>query len=671
MTQKLIKTKLPIDGSFPANDQDATIVHTVEGLREDWRVARSALDLHWRECWATYFGTHEAEDWLRNMTLHQTLGDVGKDWRHKISQAKAYDVVETAIPYFKSATFPNEDWFDLRPVVPIPGEDVELFVRIMKAFIKSKLDTANFKRNWEVFLRQLCITGTSVISLPWRMETKHTTQNILVRGTDGNELIERNLEKIVYNAPDMVVEDIFDIWLDPDSDDPNTCDFIRRFTLRRGEITRLIRDGVYPKATVGDVKRLKAWRRGRGDERNDVDNFYHVETSALTTDVIEIFEFWGTLEVMDEELYDVVITWSGNTLLRVESNPYRGGRPFVFGRYTPIVQSPYGWGMLSPVLGNLHELNTLANCRLDGLEVTLQPTMLLQNDGTADPADITVEPGKVISVGNIDGVRQLIMNNDFAAVSIQEEQLREEAIERRTGTSSFVGTAPGRSGERVTASEVEATQSAGGSRLSGVYENIEREALYAVIQKCYDFAQQFQSYDEIVSVHGEDAQEILYAQVGMEQLAFNMQVIPIGAKHIANKEYGIRQLTDWLAVVNSTPQLAQYINWHEVAREVTRKFVEENPERFVMSSEQMQGPAQQPGLADAAQQVGGNEFGNAVQSNILADGGLDMMAGQAKGLPTMPTNMTPEEQQFAQENAPAINLSTIAQSGGQIPAIPQ
>lgn len=654
----LIVTKIPTDtATILPGELDIQILHSVTALLEDWKSARLSMELHWRECWALYFGTEQAQDWLRSRALKQSIGDVTTDWRHHITTGKAYDIVETAVPYFKSASFPNDDWFDIQPTVPIPDPNFEMFIKILKSFVKYKLEASDFVLWWEIYLRQLCVIGTSCISLPWRLETKRTTKNVLSRSVDGVQLEEVEVEKVIYNHPDLVVEDMFNIWLDPDATSPKEADLIRRFTLKRGELTRLVRDKVYPKATVNDVKEIKPYRRARTEERQEVDTFYGIDsTDNKSTDVLEIYEFWGCLELPDRELYDVVITWVGDKLLRVETNPYRGGKPFVIGRYTPLQESPYGWGILAPVKGNLQELDILSNSRLDGLEVTLNPTFLLRNDGTTDPNDIKSEPGRVIPVNDVEGaVRQLITDFNFSAVSTNEEALREQTIDRRTGTGSFVGASPGRDAERVTATEVETIQSAGGNRLSGVYDNIERESLLQVIQKVYDAAQQFQSYDEIIPVKGRNSGETLYAVVGMEQLAYDMKLKPVGSRHIVEKETTLRQFTDWLAVINSNPMLVELVRWEEVAREVTRKFIEEDPERFIKKPEEMQPAMPPPGMeggmpgmdvAGMAKQVGGQEFANAATANMLADGGANLLAGMNPKNNTLPQSLSPEQMEL-------------------------
>ena len=650
----LIKTTLPTDQDGVDYRSDAEIIHTVNTLKEQWKASRAELEKFWKICWATYFGTQTANKYLRHQYLTQTVGDVGKDWRHNISQAKAYDIVETAIPYFMSASFPNEDWFDIVPEIPIPDDgNINIFLRAIKQFIRSKLDNANFKTVWNTFLRQLCIIGTSCISLPWRLETKESKTNIIVRGynTDEDTIEEITVEKIIKNCPDMVVEDMLDIYLDPDADDPNTANMIRRFTLRRAELVRLVEQGVYPKLKVSEIKEMRGLKGEEHYKQAEVDSFYGLnEFDNTLHDTLEVWEYWGSLELCDQELYDVIITWCNNKILRVETNPYNGGRPFIFGQYTPIPKSPYGWGMLQPVLGNIHELDIISNCRLDGLEVTLQPTFLVQNDGTVDPNDVYVEPGRVIPVANTDGVKPLITDTSQAAISIQEEQLREQLIERRVGTSSFVGTAPGRSGERVTAKEVEATQSAGGNRLSGVYENIERQALLPLLSRTYEYCRQFQTNDELIAVPGDDSQQYVYVTIGMYQLSYPMKLKPVGAKNITDKEYELRQFMDWLAAVNSTPQLPSFINWEAVALELTRKFIPNSPDRFIVSGQQqaMMQQQQAPQTPESmAQQVGGNELATAVQAQMMADGGQNMMSGLNQSMPQQPVFMSEQELQNA------------------------
>jgi hypothetical protein len=234
----------------------------------------------------------------------------------------------------------------------------------------------------------------------------------------------------------------------------------------------------------------------------------------------------------------------------------------------------------------------------------------------------------------------------FVGVSINEEQLREATIDRRTATGAFVGTGEGRSGERVTAAEVQAAREAGGNRLSGIYAHIEQTALLPCLQLIYEYARQFVVKDEMIPVPGKSADEILYVTVGIDQLQQQFKLRPKGATHIADKEYELRNMTDWVALMGSNPEMAKNINWLEVTKELTRRFIGFQPDRFIAEQQPTADPnAGNPlaQVADQAKQIGGNEMQQAVQAQIAADGGQNMMQPQLNAAPPMPVNPTPQQ----------------------------
>jgi hypothetical protein len=626
-------------------DREKEVVRVLQHMYNDYKDRRQTKTTRILACWAAYLGTPRAETWRRNEVLTDTQGDVGKDWRHRINRGKAYEIVENIVPYLKMATFPNDDWFDMMPLVPIDDPQYEMYLKLMKAYMQYKLYESKFKDKWELFLRQLVITGTSILSLPWRVETKTKQINVKVEMHGQSGYRTETIEKTFYNAPDIGVEDVLDFYLDPDGCDPNTSNIIRRVVLTRGQISRLVQEGCYT-LPPEYIWKLKPYKLGRSEDQETVQDFLGIDQRGYSMgDSIEIFEFWGDLGLRTEELRDVVITWCGDQVLRMENNPYWEGKPFIIGTYTQIMNSPYGFGALEPVLGDIHELDIISNVRLDSEEVSLMPTWLVTNDGTVDPNELFIEPGKVIPVADVNSVRSLAADLRFVNVSISEEQLREQTVDRRTATGAFIGTAEGRGGERVTAAEVNATREAGGNRLSGVYEHIELTALLPALTLIYNYARQFVVKDELVPFPGKHADEILYATVGIDQLHTEFRLIPKGATHIADKEYELRQMTDWVSLMGSNQQLAQNVNWTEVAKELTRRFIGFHPERFIQ--EQQADPTGGNPMAQVAEQagaVGGNELKNYAQGQLSADGGQNMMQPLLDAMPQQPVNVPTQPQ---------------------------
>ena len=270
------------------------------------------------------------------------------------------------------------------------------------------------------------------------------------------------------------------------------------------------------------------------------------------------------------------------------------------------------------------------------------PTWLCTSDGVVDPNELYVEPGRVIPVTSLDGIRPLTADLRFVSVSMQEEQLREQTVDRRTATGAFIGTAEGRGGERVTAAEVNATREAGGNRLSGVYAHIERSALLPALSLIYNYARQFVIDSQLIPVPGKSADEIMYATVGIDQLQHEFRLIPKGATHIADKEFELRQMTDWVQLMGSNPEMAKNVNWLEVTKEITRRFLPFHPDRFIQEPQAAPGGGGDPSasgnpMIDHAQQIGGNELKQAVQGQVAADGGQGMMQQLSAAMPQQPT----------------------------------
>lgn len=621
-------------------ERSADILRQVQNYQRDWKDRRREKTDKMLECWAAYFNTPEAIDWMRQNALKRTVGDKTVDWRHKLSSAKAYDIVETIVPYLKAATFPNREWFDMQPRMPIEDEDYRTYMKVMKTFFNYKLDEANFKSWYEICLRQAVITGTSILAMPWRIETRCQKKNVKVRTYEQDSVRVETVEKTIYNAPSIGVEDMLDTFLDPDANNPNDAALIRRMVFTRAEMARMVENESYDLIDIDDIRRLKPLRAsGKTDEQMQMATWHGTHDGAEThpADTIEVFEYWGNLEISDIELYDVVVTWAGDKLLRVETNPYWGGKPFVVMTYTPVMNSPYGIGAIEPVLSLLHEKDSIKNQRLDGLELSINPMWGMVPDGTLQAEEVTAEPGKVLQLASRDSLFPLSADLNFVGVAINEETTLEQEVDRRTGTGSFIGSGAARSGERVTAQEIIALREAGGNRLSGIHAHIEENTLLPFIQRAYEYMQQFVVADEVVPVQGRSADEVLYALVGIDQLQHDMRLRPVGADHVADREFELRQRADWMALVNSNPTMAENVNWLEVLKDITERFVGEDAERFI--SEAQPAPQGDPATNEAvesARATGGEEMANAVQAQVMADGGQNLQAAMQSLAPPAP-----------------------------------
>ena len=560
------------------------IVRYVTETLQDWSSRRQEVETLWTAEWAHYFSTPQSASWLRRQALDLGQSVDEGSWRHQIHTGKGFDLVETVNSYIQQATFPAQDWFDLIPQMPNAGgggEDDNWLMRLerVKKLIQKKLNQANFEDWWDVFVRQLCVVGTSVMALPYRYDVKPTFKKVKVRQPDGRESFTSvPIEKVIYDGIDLEVIDLYDFYLDPSSRFSGTvdCACIRRISKTKAEVIRLVEEGVYPLVDVKDIKDATSSDLTTSRVfRQDINEMVGLlpESNFNANQSLELFEYWGDIYLDDIVYLDVVCTIMGTKLLNIETNPFWDGKPFIVGTYVNTQGSPYGVSLLQPVIGQLHQMFEVQNHRLDCDELTVNPMYAVVDDGVIDFENLYSEPGKLIRVETPDNIRPIPIERENN-VSVRDEQLLDQRIEKTTGVGAYLGVNSGRDGERVTAEEVKAQRSAGGNRLNRIHGHIESTALYKFLNKMYAHLQQFQEREEVVRVPSRKASIVYdFWLVGQEELADNYTVCPLGSSHVADKEYDVKNAVDFVSVMSQNEQLASRVNWDAVAEHLTSKFM--------------------------------------------------------------------------------------------------
>jgi hypothetical protein len=556
-----------------------------------YQQARTSKEQIWTECWAVYNGTPEALKYAAQLAK-KTVGNVTTDWRHRINPGKAYETVETVNAYLQSAFFPNRDWFDLTPTSPDGGADIAPAV---KKYIKETMHKAGYRSAMDTFTRQLCITGFSVMALPWRREAVPYRINRKVEVPVHNELgvptgskwltRTEQSQRIVYDAPQFEVLSSFDCFVDPDNLNLQTTNFIRCVHVSKATLLRRVEEGYYTGIEAKDILRMSnngtvSTKKDTSKSRKDTVTRFQGIDETITSEMVTLLEFWGTVTCSDCVREDVIVTMCGDKVVRFENNPYWCGRPFVISTYTPNNHSVYGMGALEPALSMLHQLGIVTNQRLDNLELAVDCMWSFTDDGTIQEEDIYTAPGKIIKVADHGALRPIIHNQQFT-VTYTEAQLLDAAIDKSVGAGAFISTGQGRNGDRVTAQEVQAVRDAGGNRLGRVHANLEQTALEPMLRKTYRQMQQFVLEDKVIRVPGLSSGEFLYANIGVDELQHDFDISAVGAGHIADKEFELQKNLNFVQTVQNNPEMGGLINWAEMTRHLANKFGIDDVDKFI------------------------------------------------------------------------------------------
>jgi hypothetical protein len=230
----------------------------------------------------------------------------------------------------------------------------------------------------------------------------------------------------------------------------------------------------------------------------------------------------------------------------------------------------------------LHELDSVTNQRLDNAELVLNGMWTYTPDGVLRLEDVYSEPGRVIQVADHNSLRPLQLGSPNFAVSYSEQQNLEADIDQATGTGSFINVGQGRGGDRVTAQEIQATRDAGGNRLTSVYTWVSTTAFEPLLNRVWQSIRQFVTEDETLRLSENTADGPKWVWLTIEPTDLGeFHVKPVGADHIADKEFALNKRLQFLDLVSANPVMSEQLDWLEVMRDLAARFGYDDFDRFM------------------------------------------------------------------------------------------
>jgi hypothetical protein len=186
-----------------------------------------------------------------------------------------------------------------------------------------KFDRYNFMTKAVKVLDQ---EGTAVIQCGWDYEDEEvvTEAEVIVTDEFGNEYIdvqEITETVVLKNQPTAKVCRNEDIYIDPTcQDDMDKCQFvIHRYET---DLSTLRQDGRYK--NLGKVAKLDLGVDGDYDPEYDT-SFKFADKARKK---FVVYEYWGNYDMNEDGIAEpIVCAWIGDTIIRLETNPYPDGKP--------------------------------------------------------------------------------------------------------------------------------------------------------------------------------------------------------------------------------------------------------------------------------------------------------------------------------------------------------
>ena len=284
------------------------------------------------------------KEWLakRDMWLNESYGNpYGNevDNKSKIVSKDIKKQIEWLIP---SAADPFLSTSDVIKCTPITAEDT------LSARQNELLLNTQFCRKFSRFnfinkaIRVLATEGTLVIQTGWDYEDKEVEEEVEIAIVDkyGNTIIRKEIQKVtkvIKNQPTAIVCRNEDIFIDPTCmDDMDKCQFIiHRY---ESDLSTLKADGRYKNLDKIDTN------SGGYDPDFDAQDKTEFKFEDKARKKVLVYEYWGNYDVDNDGITEqIVCAWVGDTIIRLEDNPYPDKKPpFIVVPFSSIPFQMYG-----------------------------------------------------------------------------------------------------------------------------------------------------------------------------------------------------------------------------------------------------------------------------------------------------------------------------------------
>lgn len=355
-------------------------------------------------------------------------------------------------------------------------------------------------------LRVLVTEGTAVIQTGWDYkdeEIEIETETISVDPETGEEFIEVKQvpeTRILVNQPTAIVCRNEDIYIDPTCmDDMDKCQFV--IHKYETDLAALREDGRY-KNLDKVAKEQHSLSEDPTYIRED-DSYFEFKDEPRRKFVLN--EYWGSYDVDgDGELENIVCAWVGNTIVRLETNPYPDKKPpFIVVPFNAVPFQLFGDALAENIGDNQKVKTAITRGIIDNMAQSNNGQIGIRHGALDMHNRRKFLKGKNFEFNGSPADFWQGSYNNIPSSAFDMLALMNNEIESQTGVKSFSGGINGTSlGE--TATGVRGALDATSTRRLNLVRNVAENLVKPLIRKWMAYNAEFLEDEEIVRITNEE-----------------------------------------------------------------------------------------------------------------------------------------------------------------------
>ena len=503
----------------------------------------------------------KTEEWkeLRNYiyaTDTRTTSNSKLPWTNSTTTPKLTQIADNLHANYFSALFPQKRWF--RFEANDQDSNVKSKRDVIQAYMENKILQSDFVETTSKLINDYIQYGNCFATVEFARD--------YTEYEDGERAVN-------YVGPRLVRISPFDICFNQLAASFGESPKIVRTMMSMGELSRKIEETVendYLKQIFERMVTNRTTVAGYGTSEVDMDKSQAFIADGFTSiheyyesNFVELMTFYGDIYDAEADVFHknrVITIVDRAYVIYNEQNPsWLGKSPIYHAGWRERPDNLYAMGPLDNLVGMQYRIDHLENLKADVFDQIAYPIIKIRGD----VEDFDFEPAARIYMGEEGDVGYLApdstaLNADFQIANLEGKmEMMAGAPREAMGIRS--------AGEK-TAFEVQQLMTAAGRIFQHKTAHFERVFLEPILNGMIEAARRNMDYADTIRVLNEDSGVFFFEEITKEDIMANGKIIPMGARHFAERAQRVQSLTQLYQIKLADPTVAVHLSGKEFAR---------------------------------------------------------------------------------------------------------
>lgn len=510
---------------------------------------------HW-VTWNSYRGKWiEEKKELRNYlyaTSTKTTSNAILPWSNTTTTPKLTQISDNLHANYMATLFPQNKWMKWEALDRESG--TKLKRDIIQAYMDNKVRQSNFINVASKLVQDYIIFGNCFATVEFEKSFR--------KKKDGSQVLD-------YVGPKLVRISPYDIVFNPTSADFNKTPKIIKSIMTLGEIKKYIddtKDASYQaifdrmianrnavKGGDADVSKGNAYT---ADGFTDIRNYYDSNYVEILTFYGDIYDY-TTSTLMRDRIITIVDRCY--VLSNVEQPAWSGKAPIFHAGWRERPDNLYAMGPLDNLVGMQYRIDHLENLKADVFDQIAYPITKIKGE----VQDFDYAPGSRIYMGEEGDVAYLVPDATALNADFQIRALEDKMEEMAGAPRQAMGI---RTPGEKTAFEVEQLQNSASRIFEHKSAHFERVFLEPALNAMLELSTQNLDMIDNIEITDPNSGAVVFRQIRKEDISGNGKIVPMGARHFAEKARRLQSLnTAWQVKIND-PSVGAHLSGKRFAQ---------------------------------------------------------------------------------------------------------